>query len=262
MPAGSATPRTVADVVWTCTRHQLATMRVGWRVAVIVGAIQPVVFLLITLGPQGTPAAATRTATGVLLTAFWGATVWGGAAILRRERAEGTLGALLTGVRDARLVLVGKAFGASLGSTACIVTAIALVLVALDRPIAVAHPAWFACGLVAVLVSGTALGTLLSCVFLLTRHGPQLSSALMYPVFLLAGLLIPVDLIPAWLRPVSWLVSLHWAQRFLVSAASGPPDFGALAAVAALTMGYLVAGVLLFGRISQLVRVRGTFEHD
>ncbi|OLF11718.1 hypothetical protein BLA60_12415 [Actinophytocola xinjiangensis] len=254
----------VAEVLWTGARHQLQTMRVGWRVAVIVAAIQPVVFLLITLGawPDGSAAATTRSATGVLLTAFWGATVWGGAAILRRERAEGTIGALLTGVRDPRLVLVGKAFGASLGSVATIMTTIALVLALLGRPVAVAEPGWYAVGLLAVLASGTALGTLLSCLFLMTRHGPELSSALMYPVFLLAGLLIPVDMIPAWLRPAAWVVSLHWAQRFLTGSAQGAPDWPALGAVVLLTVGYLGAGIALFGRIGRLVRERGTVDHS
>jgi ABC-2 type transport system permease protein len=134
------------------------------------------------------------------------------------------------------------------------------MLVVLRTPVTVTRPGWFAVGLVLAILSGTALGTMLCSLFLLTRFGPQLSSALLYPVFLLAGLLIPADFFPAGVRWLGTLISLRWAQQFLVSAAEGTLDWTALGLVGLLTAAYGVAGVLAFRRIDRLVRARGILE--
>jgi ABC-2 type transport system permease protein len=211
---------------------------------------------------RGRPAGeqVTAVATAVLLMAYWGSTVWQGANILRRERMQGTLAMFMRGVRDPLLVLTGMSLGASLGPALLTALTVAVMLVVLGAPAVVASPGWFGFGLVAAIASGTALGTVLSSVFLLTRFGLQLSSALLYPVFLLAGLLIPVDVYPVGIRWLSWFISLRWAQQFLVSTAHGDLDFGALGLVGLLTLAYAAAGVLAFRRIDHLVRGRGTLE--
>lgn len=251
-----------ADIVLVSARHQLLMFLSAWRFTVVLGVIQPAVFLLVTLGaaPTAGSAYAGRTSVAVLLTAFWSFTVWTGAGILRRERAEGTLAATLVSARDPRLVLVGKSLGASSASGVLIVVTITAVLLGLRQPVTVEHPIWFAVGLLVVLASGTALGMLLSCLFLVTRFGAQISSALMYPVFLLGGLLIPLSTVPVPLRWLSWLVSLHWVNEFLVSSTSGDPDLAALGLTGLLTAVYAVAGAVAFDRVSDLARRRGTLE--
>jgi ABC-2 type transport system permease protein len=250
-----------ADVVVTSARHQI---KVVWAhpLFLVGGVLQPLVLLLVMFFARGRPSGeqVTAIATAVLLMAYWGSTVWQGAGILRRERWSGTLGAFMRGFRDPMLVLTGKSLGASIAPAMLTAITVAVVLAALGEGIVVSNPVWFAAGLIAALASGTALGTMLCSLFLLTRYGPQLSSALLYPVFLLAGLLIPAELFPTTVSWLGWFVSLRWAQRFLVSAATGSPDFTALGLVGALTVGYAAAGVIAFRRIDTLARGRGTLE--
>lgn len=248
-------------VIGISGRTQWEEMRTA-PLVYVVGIVQPTVLLLVMLTPRTEPPAAlvNRVAVGVMLTAFWGSTVWGSAGILRRERFHGTLARTLVGVRDPRLVILGKSLGSSLVAVAMVTASVAVVLVALGLNPRISSPWWLLTGMVAVLLSGTAVGGLVGSLFVLTRYGPQLSSALMYPVYLLGGMLIPLDLVPAWLRWLSNGISLRWLQQFLVSAVDGSPDLLALLAALVLTAGYGLAGALLFGRLIDVARKRGTLD--
>lgn len=250
------------DVAVTSARHQMLIFLGSWRVSLVLGIVQPAVLLVITLSgsDQAGPAYTGRQAIGVLLISFWSFTVWSSAGILRQERAEGTLAPCLVGLRDARIVLVGKSAGTILVSGLMTVLTIVVVLASLGRPIQLSHPGWLAAGLIALLLSGLAAGLGLSSLFVLSRFGPQISAALMYPVFLLAGLLTPLSSLPVELQPLSWLVSLRWAMQFLTSVLNGTPSLSALGMVVLLTACYGVAASFAFTRFSAMVMASGTID--
>lgn len=249
-------------LVLASARHQLLVFAGAWRIPTVLGVVQPSMLLLVTLSlpAEVTPAYASRTSIGVLLLSFWSFTVWTGAGILQRERGEGTLAPCLIGVRDFRLVLLGKSLGTAVATSLMTVTTVTLTLAALGQPLRFDHPGWLAVGLLAVLLSGLALSIGLSSLFVLTRYGGQLSAALMYPVFLLAGLLTPLSALPQAFQWLSWGISLRWAMTFLTSTTAGTPDLFALGMVLALTAVYGVAAAAAFNRFSLLARSKGTID--
>lgn len=251
----------MTEVLLAGAGQQMKVFLSAWRFTVVLGVVQPAVLVLVTLaGRPDDPVGTTRTATAVVLTGIWSTTVWAGAGVLRRERVEGTLAATLISVRDPRLVVVGKSIGSSLLSTALVLVTVGAVLAALRRPVTVEHPAAFALALAAALLSAVALGVALSCLFVLTRHAIHVSSALMYPVLLLGGMLIPLPAVPAALRPLSWPVSLRWANDVLRAAVAGSPDLRALGLVLLLSAGYAAGGALAFRAVDRLVRRKGTLD--
>lgn len=249
-------------VVLASARHQILVFVGAWRIPTVLGIVQPSLLLIVMLSlpAQVTPAYASRTAAGVLLISFWSFTVWTGAGILHRDRTEGTLAPCLVGVRDFRLVLVGKSLGATMASALITLTTMTVVLLAVGQPLRFAHPWWVGVGLSAVLLSGLTVGVGLSSLFVLTRFAPQLSAALMYPVFLLGGLLTPLSALPAGVRWLSAGISLRWAMTFFTSAISGAPDMFALIMLLALSAAYAVVAALTFNRFSAVARARGTIE--
>jgi ABC-2 type transport system permease protein len=252
----------IAGVVLASARHQILVFLGAWRIPTVLGIVQPALLLLVTLSlpEQVTPAYASRVTTGVLLMSLWSFTVWTGAGILQRERGEGTLAPCLISVRDFRLVLVGKSLGASAASGLMIVVTMTVVLTTVGQPLRVDHPGWLVVGLAAVLLSGLVLGVGLSSLFVLTRFGPQLSAALLYPVFLFGGLLTPLTALPPGVRWLSAGVSLRWAMTFLTSATAGTPDMPALGMVVALTAGYTALAALALNRFVLLARTKGTID--
>lgn len=249
-------------VILASMRLQSRTMR-GSPFAVILGVIQPVVFLVISTSAAGVPDPATSTqlVIGVGLTALWGSTIWSAGGILRRDQARGTFGRALLSIRSPFVVFLGECLGATVRTTTFIAPSTVGTALLLGVPIEARRPAWMAVCLVVVVLSGTALGMLLSCLFLVTRHAPSWSGLLMYPVFIVSGLMIPQDLVPTQLRWVSAVISLRWAAHFLATAAFGHPSWFALVSLTGLTVGYFVLAVIVFRWLVQRARRNGTLDH-
>lgn len=255
-------------VVWASARMQARDLR-GNKMVWIPTIVQPAVLFIITFGALGAGArqiAGSRLTdtsslmVGVLLMALWGATIWTAGGIMRRELLQGTLAANFTGVRSPQLVLVGKCLGAASGSSAVIVATVIVAAIIERAPLRPAHPIWLAVGLLVAVGSATALGMLMSTLFVLTRHGHHLSSLMMYPVYLLGGLLIPPEILPAALQWPAALVSLRWAGEFLTDASRGTVNFTALLAAVGLTAGYVAAASYAFHRVAIGARRRGTLD--
>ena len=228
----------------------------------IYSAVVPVTFLIITLGASPrAPGRVTPVVWGAVLTALWGSTVSMAGGVLRRERTYGTLARVVTGGYDPFLVLSAKSAGATLYASAVIAVSSAAATALLRAPVRFGNPVIVALGVGLLFASASALGTLLSCLFLVTRHGLQWSSALLYPVFLLGGLLIPPrDLVP-WLRWVPYVLSLHWVDQMLVHTAQGGGlDVRALLASSALAALYFI--LAWFALRQAVIRARKSASLD
>jgi len=251
-----------AWVLFAAMRAQTRAMR-GSPVAIILGIVQPVVFLVVALkgGQHLSTRASTQLAVGVGLTALWGSTIWSAGGILTADRANGALARTVTGFRSPSLVFLGKCLGATARSAAIVAASTIATVLVLGVPIDVRQPGWMLAGLVVVIVSGTTLGMLLSCLFLVTRHATAWSSLLMYPVFIIGGLIIPQHLIPVPLRWLSSLISLRWAAEFLATSAFGAPSWSAFGYLAGSTGGYLVAALIAFRWLLRRARQKGNLEY-
>lgn len=252
---------TGAWVAYAAMRTQNRALR-GSPFVVLLGAVQPIVLLLITIGSAGDrdAGATAQLVIGVMLTALWGVTIWTSGNILRVERWQGTLAALVTGVRPPWLILFGKTLGATTYTGAVILASGIGTMAVLRLPIDVAHPLLLLAGVLVVGAAGSALGMLLSCLFLLTRHGPEWSSALMFPVFVLGDMLIPGELLPSPLRWFAMLSPMSWARKFITGAVTGDPRPGALGVLVVLTIGYFGLAGWAFARIIDVARDRGTLD--
>lgn len=247
-------------VVWTSLRTEQRHMR-GSPLVLIGGAIQPVVFLLITARAAAPgPNRVTWLVSAVVLTSLWSSTVWLAGGVLRRERTFGTLARCVTSVHSARLVLFGKCLGATAFCMAAILASVTVTVLALGEPVRLANPALLALALLLIAVSGTALGMLVACLFLLTRHGLVWSSALVYPVFIMGGLLIPRSTLPAVLHWIPDLISLQWIHQFVVGAAAGRVLGEPLAAACGLTVSYYLIAVASLDRAIDVARRKGTLD--
>jgi ABC-2 type transport system permease protein len=257
----TARPAPILRTVAVAMRTQHRAMR-GNPFSVVLGVVQPVVLLTVLAAGYRSPneAEATRLVAGVGLTALWGSTVWAAGGVLRRERFEGTLLPSVTGVRSPYLLLLGKALAATLRSSALIAASVVVAALLLGLPIRPVPSPWLPLGTVLVLISGTALGMLLSCLYLVTRNSVAWSSSLMYPVFIVGGMMIPAALLPAPLRWLSAVVSLRWGTDLLTRAVTGGLDAAALVALVVLTAVYLLLAVVSFRAVLRRALSTGTLD--
>lgn len=239
-------------------------LRGRWSAAFFVlGIVQPAAFLLVTLLARrpGTHVHASTVALGTGLVSLWGATIWAAGGILRGERFQGTLAGIVARPTSLATVLVGKTVASTLHSALFIGLTVSVVAAAFGDPIAPARPFLFAAALVAVVASAVTLGMLLACLFVLTRSAARIMEALMYPVFILGGLIVPISLLPGWTQPLSWVISLRWGGDLLRCATVGDPlRTRSWLLLAVTTAVYAVAGRLLFRRVLDRARREGTLD--
>jgi ABC-2 type transport system permease protein len=232
-----------AWVIWIALRIEQRAM-LSRPMVYVVAIIQPVTLLFIVAGTrQLSPERATTITSAVFLTAMWGTTVYTAGGVLRRERTQGTLARNVTSLYSPSLVVFGKSLGATIYALIGILCSCTAVIAALGLRVALPSPGWLLAALLALIASGTALGMLLACLFLVTRHGLTWSSALIYPVFILGGLLIPPERLPSALRWVPSILSLHWVQEFTVALGGGRVRADVLGIAGLLTIVYIVLAV-------------------
>jgi ABC-2 type transport system permease protein len=251
----TATPSSWLLTLAESARLQFQLTR-RYPMLILLNVVQPVALLLIVMrSARPDPARTGDLLLSVLLTSFWASTIWAAGGILRRDQVIGTLARTLVNSRVGALVVVGRCLGAIVTSLVTLAVMGVLAVLVLGTPVVLPAAPLLIAGFACLAVSGTALGLLIACVFLRTRHGVEITSALMYPVFIFGGLLIPTDIVPEGLRWLSWLVSLSWARRFMVDA-----DPWAAAAFVLLTIGYAAVGLALFRRSLVHARVKGTLD--
>ncbi|MGO4958178.1 ABC transporter permease [Luteococcus sp. OSA5] len=228
----------------------------------VTGLVSPAMWMVLVMLPRLdrlTPEQATQAFSGVLLASFWGASLWSGAGIIRRERQSGTLGVSFTGRLSPLMVLVGKTVGGVLYDTCLILATNTAFVLALGIPLRVASPMALAVGLLTVLAGGVASSLMIGACLMLTKHAFQLTTAVGAPVLFFAGTIIPYDQLPTWVAWVGSVLNISWLQRFLASTATHP-RWDLWAAAAGISVLYALVGAKALQVLLRRARKEATLE--
>jgi len=124
------------------------------------------------------------------------------------------------------------------------------------------HHVWpFVATVVVTLAAMAGTAVAMSSLFVLARNAVTFSNSASYPFYVLGGILVPVSVLPHWIRPVSSIVFLSWSSDLLRAALRPAPmhDFAfRLGMVGVLGACGLAVGAWAMRVI--LVRVRGSGE--
>jgi ABC-2 type transport system permease protein len=126
------------------------------------------------------------------------------------------------------------------------------------------HPGVFAAALGLTVLATSGAGVIMAALFVVARSVRNFQNALTYPVYVLAGVLVPVAVLPDWIEPLSRAVFLSWSADLLRDALTpAAVDLAAprLAAVAALGAANFAVGYLLLARMLRRVQVTGSLGH-
>ncbi|MGH3655737.1 MAG: ABC transporter permease [Micromonosporaceae bacterium] len=221
--------------------------------------LQPLAYasLLLLARTSAPPEYAARVVASTVMMSLWALTLFSAGTALLRDRMAGTIGSIL--VRPAPIA--GVLFGRSLCvAVVGIVTSgpVTVAVLALGRTHTGLPPVGVSLALAVVAVlSAACVGLLLSALMLVTRGAPRLIEALIYLVFALGGLLVPTELLPTGMRWFAEVVSLHHVVEMAQQRALVPSR---LAAVAALSAGYLLVGLWVMRGALRRARREATIE--
>jgi ABC-2 type transport system permease protein len=229
---------------------------------VLVSVLQPVIFASIAFfmyrsgSREGT---LLYIALGAGLMGIWSSTLFGSGGAIQWQRWQGTLELLIAAPAPFLAVLVPLTLAtASIGLYSILATLL-WGRVFFSVPLDFVHPWQLALALPATVLSLGMLGLVLASTFVLYRHASAFSNLLEYPVWLVTGLLVPLSLLPGWVKWISWGLAPSWGVAALRHAAiGGPSAWPGIAMCTVLGFVYLALGWLFLRNFERLARERAT----
>jgi len=208
----------------------------------------------------GDPDALIFAGLGAAVMGIWTATSVAAGSALQRERWYGTLEILVAAPAHFSLVLLPIGLATSTIGLYCMVTTLLFGRIFFGIELGVEDPLLFALAIPATLFSIGALGFLIAVAFARYRTAWALGAMSEYPVWLVCGFLVPLALLPDWVRPISWLLAPTWGMSAIRAAADGASPWDDIAMCALLGGAYIAFGVLLTNWVLDAARARASLS--
>ncbi|MEP6695529.1 MAG: ABC transporter permease [Pseudonocardiales bacterium] len=215
--------------------------------------VWPLFFATITFLMYGSTnqRALVSAAVGASVLGIWSSTSTSGAAVIQRERRQGTLELLVAAPAPfAATILPVTLAMSTIGAYSMVATFVwGRLLFGISVPLA--HPLLLPFAVVVTIVSVGMLGFLLSVAVVRFRSAWALGNMFEFPIWLVCGFLVPLSLLPGWVRPISWLLAPTWGVQAIRAAMLGGSPLPAIGLAALCGAAY--AGIAI-GLSERLVR--------
>jgi ABC-2 type transport system permease protein len=196
------------------------------------------------------------------LTGLWSGLLFISGNSITSERWTGTLEMIAALPTPLPIITLGKTIANVLQSLVSMIGAYLLASLLLDTPLRISQPLLFAVSIVLMVFAFVSLGMVMAPLFITNPDVQRWQNAIEFPVYILAGFLFPVLLLPTWTTPLSYLLSPYWAAVALHETSSGKGDpatvAAAWAAMILLSVGYLILSRFLFRVLLRRARQEGT----
>jgi ABC-2 type transport system permease protein len=197
---------------------------------------------------------------GAAVMGMWSSVSTSAGAAMQRERWWGTLELLVATPRHFALVLLPATLGLATLGVYNLAATLLWGRFLFGVHLTIAHPLLFALAIVGTVLSFGGLGFLFAVSFVRYRFAWVLGNFFEYPVWLICGFLVPLALLPAWVRPISWALAPTWGMNAIRESALGGSPLPDLGACLALGLGYVALAVFVTERVLRAARLRGSLS--
>jgi len=210
--------RTVMIVAEMTLRHLINDSFVIFGILV-----QPVIIATLALFMLKDSAqnAAMFVVVGSGLSGLWTGLVFVSGNSITAERWQGTLETLVGVPMPFEVIVFGKNLANVLLSLIAMIGAYLLAALLFGYTLSTDQPLLFFISLLLSVFGFISFGLTISPLFVMYRSVQQWQNTMEYPVFILAGFLFPVLLLPNWTIPLSYILPPYWAARALHGTSTG-----------------------------------------
>lgn len=197
-------------------------------------------------------------AVGASVMGVWSAVATTASTSLQNERRQGTLELLVGSPSPFPLIVVPITLSMATIGLYSLVATLLWGRLAFGIRVSFAHPFTFALACVVTALGVSVLGFVLAVTAVRYRSAWALGNALELPIWLICGFLVPLSILPDWVRPVSWLIPVTWGVSAIKAAALGGEPWPDIAMCLAVAAGYAVIGTVLARRLVDSARTHAT----
>lgn len=201
---------------------------------------------------------------GAGLMALWSCICFSSAGDINRERYSGTLSLIYVAPAGFSAIITGKVIGNTMLSMITFILSFLTAKLLFRVDLKVSHPYCMLLAILCAVVSFSVIAIVVAYLLTLSRKTETYMNCIEIPVILVCGFVFPAEILPLWVRPISYILSPTWAVKLIrlsVAEVWNREEFytvlGILAAVTAI---YLVIGYFLLKLIESQVRVLATLE--
>ena len=197
---------------------------------------------------------------GAAVMLMWSLVVIASSGALEQQRWQGTLELVVAAPTPLTAVIGPICVAGALVGTYAIGATLAWGALLFDVPVKIEQPFAFAVGLLACALSVGMLGLILAATFVLYRASFHLGIATQYPVWIVTGLIVPLSILPSFVRPISWLLAPTWGFRAIQEAALGRTPWPDIGMCLVLSLVYLAIGGSCLVGFEYVARARGSLR--
>ena len=210
--------RTVMIVAEMTLRHLINDSFVIFGILV-----QPVIIATLALFMLKDSAqnAAMFVVVGSGLSGLWTGLVFVSGNSITAERWQGTLETLVGVPMPFEVIVFGKNLANVLLSLIAMIGAYLLAALLFGYTLSADQPLLFFISLMLSVLAFISFGLTIAPLFVMYRSVQQWQNTMEYPVFILAGFLFPILLLPNWTIPLSYILPPYWAARALHGTSTG-----------------------------------------
>ena len=253
--------RTMLTVAEVTLRHQMNDSFILFAILV-----QPVIIAVLALFMLRDTAvnAAMFVVVGSGLTGLWSSLLFISGNSINAERWQGTLESLVGAPTPFDVIVFGKNLANVVQSLLSMIVAYLLAALFFGYSLNMDQPLLFFASLLLSVFAFISFGLVIAPIFVMYREVQQWQNAMEYPVYILAGFLFPVLLLPGWTTPISYLLPPYWAAVALhgTSTANAPIEqtLFAWAMMVLFSVIYLFIASRLFKIMLYKARVDATLD--
>ena len=196
--------------------------------------------------------------------ALWWLALFQSGWVIQTDRWSGTIELLVAAPSSFAANILGRIVATTMLGVVSFGEAWLVARVIFGTAVTVHHWWTFLATVIVTLAAMAGTAVVMASLFVLTRSAATFSNSASYPFYVLGGILVPVSLLPSWLRPLSSIVFLSWSADLLRSTLR-PGSIHHLAfrlgMVGLLGVCGFVAGALLLSWILHRVRGNGELAH-
>ena len=215
--------RAVLTVAEITLRHQMNDSFILFAILV-----QPVIIAILALFmlKDTGPDAAMYVVVGSGLTGLWSSLLFISGNSINTERWQGTLESLVGAPTPFEVIVFGKNLANVVQSLLSMVVAYLLAALIFGYQLHLDQPLLFLPSILLSVFAFISFGLTIAPIFVMYREVQQWQNAMEYPVYILAGFLFPILLLPGWTTPLSYLLPPYWAAVALhgTSTANAPVE--------------------------------------
>ena len=213
--------RIVLTVAEITLKHQMIDSFVLFGILV-----QPIIIATLALYmlKDSASGAAMFVVVGSGLTGLWSNLLFTTGNSINHERWEGTLESLVGAPTPFDVIVFGKNLANVIQSLLSMIVAYLLAALFFGYSLHMDQPVLFLGSLILCVFAFICFGLTIAPVFVMYREVQQWQNAMEFPVYILAGFLFPVLLLPGWTTPISYILPPYWAAVALhgTSTANAP----------------------------------------